>query len=98
MSSLGLGGIFRLFVSAGQAAKIVVFSANNILAAVPSSTSGPMILTSPVSALGGQFIVASPQVMQIQDPQTGAISQVITQSPQQSFVMQQVDSNQRNTT
>lgn len=72
--------------------------ANNIL--VPSSNaSTPMILTSPMSALGGQFILA-PQMMQIQDPQTGAISQVITQSPQQQMpqfaMVQQVDANQLN--
>lgn len=58
-----------------------------------------MILTSPMSALGGQFILA-PQMMQIQDPQTGAISQVITQSPQQQMpqfaMVQQVDANQLN--
>jgi hypothetical protein len=71
--------------------------ANNIL--VPSSNSTtPMILTSPMSTLGGQIVMQIPQVMQIQDPQTGAISNIVTQSPQQQMVtmVQPVDANQLN--
>jgi len=55
-----------------------------------------MILTSPVSTLGGQILMQIPQVMQIQDPQTGAISNIVTQSPQQQMVtMVQPTTNQK---
>ena len=51
-----------------------------------------------MSTLGGQIVMQIPQVMQIQDPQTGAISNIVTQSPQQQMVtmVQPVDANQLN--
>lgn len=66
----------------GQANSQIIMSSGGA-----GSGQTPMILSSPLpQAVGGQFILA-PQVIQVQDPQTGAIQQVL-QAPQQPQFIQ----------
>ena len=54
----------------------------------------PMILSSPLpQTVGGQFILA-PQVIQVQDPNTGQIQQVLQAPQQPQFIqVQTMDQN-----
>jgi hypothetical protein len=66
----------------------VASPANNVFVPAGGNMGGQLIMGS-----GGQIFMTQPQVMQIQDPNTGAIQHVSIQ-PQQQFVMtQQVDNS-----
>jgi len=66
----------------------VASPANNFFVPAGGNMGGQLIMGS-----GGQIFMTQPQVMQIQDPNTGAIQHVSIQ-PQQQFVMtQQVDNS-----